>query len=75
MRNFRELDIWKNGIEIVKDVYQLSKLLPKDEQYVLKSQITRAAISIPSNIAEGSSRNSETELRDFLKYQLVQHLN
>jgi four helix bundle protein len=65
VRNFRELEIWKKGIEIVKEVYQASKLLPKDEQYGIRSQITRAAISIPSNIAEGSSRNSEIEFKRF----------
>jgi len=67
VRSFRELEIWKKGIEIVKEVYQASKLLPKDEQYGIRSQITRAAISIPSNIAEGSSRNSEIEFKRFLE--------
>ena len=61
MRNFRNLDIWKQEIEIVKEVYKLSYLLPSNEKIGLKSQITRAAVSIPSNIAEGSSRNSDIE--------------
>lgn len=67
MRNFRTLDIWKNGIEIVKQVYVLSQQLPAEEKFGLRSQITRAAVSIPSNIAEGCSRNSEVEFKRFLE--------
>ena len=57
MRNFRNLEIWKQGIVLVKEVYKLSNKLPTEEKFGLRSQITRAAVSIPSNIAEGSSRN------------------
>lgn len=67
MRDFRKLDIWKNGIELVKQVYQLSDKLPSEEKFGLRSQITRAAVSVPSNIAEGSSRNSEVEFKRFLE--------
>lgn len=67
MRNFRELNIWKQGLEIVKEVYNLSKHLPEQEKFGLISQITRAAISVPSNIAEGCSRNSEIEFKRFLE--------
>ncbi len=67
MRNFRNLDIWKNGIALVKEVYQLSEKFPSEEKFSLKSQITRAAVSIPSNIAEGCSRNSEIEFKRFLE--------
>ena len=67
MRNFRKLDIWKQGIEIVKIVYKLSKKIPSQEKFGLISQITRAAVSIPSNIAEGASRNSEIEFKRFLE--------
>ena len=67
MRDFRKLEIWKNGIEIVKQVYKLSHRLPAEEKFGLKSQITRAAVSVPSNIAEGSSRNSEVEFKRFLE--------
>ena len=67
MRNFRTLEIWKNGIELVKQVYVLSQKLPSEEKFGLRSQITRAAVSIPSNIAEGCSRNSDIEFKRFLE--------
>ena len=67
MRDFKKLEIWKNGIELVKQVYKISYNLPSTEKFGLKSQITRAAVSIPSNIAEGCSRNSEIEFKRFLE--------
>ncbi|WP_139959269.1 four helix bundle protein [Flavicella sediminum] len=70
MRNFRKLDIWRSGIELVKAIYVLAEKLPIQEKYGLRSQITRAAVSIPSNIAEGSSRNSEIEFKRFLEIAL-----
>lgn len=70
MRNFRTLNIWKQGIQLVIEVYKLVDLLPKDERYGLKSQMCRAAVSIPSNIAEGCSRNSEIEFKRFLEISL-----
>ena len=67
MRNFRKLDIWNDGISIVKKVYQLSASLPSEEKFGLRSQICRAAVSIPSNIAEGCSRTSEKDFQRFLE--------
>ncbi len=67
MRNYREFEIWKNGISIVEKIYAISVKLPDDERFGLRSQITRASISIPSNIAEGCSRNSEIEFKRFLE--------
>lgn len=55
--SYKDLDVWKNNRLLVKSVYQLSKLFPKDEQYGLTNQIRRAAVSGPSNIAEGCGRN------------------
>ena len=70
MRNFKKLEIWKKGIHIVKEIYKVSNVLPKEEKFGLRSQITRAAVSVPSNIAEGCSRNSEIEFKRFLKISL-----
>ncbi|MBD0779383.1 four helix bundle protein [Maribacter sp. ANRC-HE7] len=67
MRDFRKLDIWKNGIELVKQIYILYENLPNEEKFGLRAQITRAAVSVPSNIAEGCSRNSEIEFKRFLE--------
>lgn len=67
MRNFRKLEIWIQGIELVKKVYELADKLPSNEKFGLRSQITRAAVSVPSNIAEGCSRNSEIEFKRFLE--------
>lgn len=67
MRNYKNLKIWEQGIELVKQIYVLVEQLPSSEKFGLKSQITRAAVSIPSNIAEGCSRNSEVEFKRFLE--------
>ena len=67
MRNFRELLIWQRAMDIVVRVYELTAFLPKDETYGLKTQLQRAAVSIPSNIAEGCSRNSELDFKRFLE--------
>lgn len=64
--NFRELNIWKDSLQLVKKVYILTSELPKDEKFGLISQINRSSISIPSNIAEGSGRTSEKEFLHFL---------
>ena len=65
-RSFRDLDVWNLSIDFAKDLYQLSKRFPPDELYGLTNQIRRAAVSIPSNIAEGQSRNSPKEFKQFL---------
>jgi len=56
IRNFRDLNVWKKGIEIVKDVYETTNGFPKQELYVLANQMQRCSVSIPSNIAEGFNR-------------------
>jgi four helix bundle protein len=70
MRNFRELIIWNQGIDLAVKAYELTKQLPKEELYGLRSQITRAVISIPANIAEGCSRESERDFKRFLEISL-----
>jgi four helix bundle protein len=70
MHNFRELKVWKMGIEISKMVFQFTRTFPPEEKYSLTSQLTRSAISIPSNIAEGCGRKSEKEFNQFLSISL-----
>jgi len=66
IKNFRDLDVWKKGIEIVKDVYKTVDSFPKQEFYSLVSQMQRCSISIPSNIAEGFNRFHNKEYKQFL---------
>jgi four helix bundle protein len=70
MKDFKKLKIWQKGIDIVAATYLIANVLPKEEKYGLISQLTRAAVSIPSNIAEGSSRKSEHDYKRFLEYAL-----
>ena len=66
MHNFKELKIWQLSRCLVKDIYLLTKKFPDDERFGLTQQIRRAAVSIPSNIAEGSGRNSNNDFSRFL---------
>lgn len=66
MTGYEKLDVWKKSIILVTEVYILVKLLPKEETYALSDQIRRSVVSVPSNIAEGSSRNSKKEFVQFL---------
>lgn len=61
------MKIWQNAMEIVKETYLVASQLPENEKYGLRSQITRAAVSVPSNIAEGSAKTSEKEFRMYLE--------
>jgi four helix bundle protein len=70
MKDHKELDVWKESVDLVVQVYETAKDFPKDEMYGLTSQIRRAAISIPSNISEGAARNSEKEFIQFLHVAL-----
>lgn len=70
MRNFKELKIWQKGFDIAINSYKPVDSFPKTERYSLSQQITRAAVSIPSNIAEGSSRKSEKDYNRFLEISL-----
>lgn len=66
LQSYQELVGWKKGIALVADVYRLTQRFPKEEMYGLTSQIRRAAVSIPSNIAEGQGRLSRGEFKQFL---------
>lgn len=61
--NFKELKIWQQSRLLVREIYQITSKFPPDEDFGLKSQIRRAAISIPSNIAEGSGRGNKEFIR------------
>ncbi len=65
MAGYRELKVWQLGIEISLDVYRLTAQFPNDERYGLTSQMRRAAVSIPSNIAEGHGRKTPKEMIRF----------
>lgn len=80
MKNFKELRIWQKGMDIAVSCFQLTNSFPQAEKYGLVSQINRAGISIPSNVAEGSSRTSEKDYGRFIEislgssYELETHL-
>ena len=63
---FKDLIVWQKSIALAVMIQRAAKLLPKEEQYSLSDQMRRAAISIPSNIAEGQQRNSSKEFKHFL---------
>lgn len=66
VKDFKDLIVWQKAMELTVEIYALAKRLPKEELYALSSQMRRAAISIPSNIAEGQARNSTKEFVQFL---------
>lgn len=66
MRTHKNLDVWKNSMDLVVDVYDALKIFPKEEVYGLGSQIKKSAISVPSNIAEGASGKHDKEFIQFL---------
>ncbi len=81
MANYKKLTVWQYSMQLVKDVYQLTKKYPKEEMFALTSQTRRAAISIPSNIAEGTGRQYKKDTLQFLYisrgslYELETHLS
>ncbi len=66
VEDYKDLFVWKRGMELVQAVYRVARRLPKDEIFALSSQIRRASISIPSNIAEGYGRSSPADYKRFL---------
>jgi four helix bundle protein len=68
--NHKNLDAWNISITLVRKIYKLTEKMPGIERYGLTTQIRRAAVSIPSNIAEGSARDSDKEFIKFLYYAL-----
>lgn len=67
IRSFKDLVVWQRGVELVKEVYKITKQLPKEELFCLTTQLRRAAVSIPSNIAEGKKRKTRVDFLHFLR--------
>jgi four helix bundle protein len=63
---YKDLEVWQSAMELAVQVYRLTAMFPKEERYGLTSQMRRAAVSVPSNIAEGKGRSSDKELIQFL---------
>ena len=66
IRSYRDLIVWQKAVDLCVEAYRLSKKLPKEELYALSDQIRRAAVSVPSNIAEGHARHSRKDFAHFL---------
>lgn len=66
-KSYRDLVVWQKSMDLVAEVYQVTSSFPKNETYLLTSQLRRAAVSVPSNIAEGQGRRSPREFAHFLR--------
>ena len=66
MANYKKLDAWQQSMQLVKEIYLMTKTFPKEELYALTSQTKRAAVSVPCNIAEGIGRNYKKDTIQFL---------
>lgn len=65
MKNYRDLVVWQKGMDLVEEIYKITGFLPNEEKFGLTLQLKRAAVSIPSNIAEGFERNT---IKDYIKF-------
>ena len=70
LKTHKDLDVWNKAMDLVAHIYSISLAFPKEEIYGLVSQMRRAAVSIPSNIAEGSARGHSKEYRQYLMISL-----
>ena len=70
MQDYHKLTVWTKSLDLVKDIYQITTAFPKTESYGLSNQIQRAAVSIPSNIAEGSAKTSNKDFARFLEMSI-----
>ena len=66
MNDYKDLRVWQDSIDLVVNIYKLTKMFPQEELYALTNQIRRAVVSIPSNISEGANRNTDKEFVQFL---------
>ncbi|PZU91157.1 MAG: four helix bundle protein [Chryseobacterium sp.] len=67
MAHFKELIVWQKSIDLVTEIYRITEKFPSNEIYGLTSQLRRAAVSVPSNIAEGNTRRSKADYLQFLR--------
>ena len=70
IKNHKDLEVWKKSMDLVSNIYKITESIPNKELYGLTNQLRRAAVSIPSNIAEGAARNSKKEFIQFLYISL-----
>lgn len=70
MRDFKKLLIWQKGMEVVSAVYKAVEKFPNEEKYGLRSQVTRSAVSIAANIAEGNAKSSDKEKKQYMERSL-----
>ncbi len=70
INNFKELNVWKHSVDLATETYRLSNSFPDAEKFGLKSQVQRAAVSIPSNIAEGCGRTSGPDFQRFISISM-----
>lgn len=68
VRDYKDLVVWQKSMTLVKHIYQITQLFPNEERFGLTSQMRRASVSIPSNIAEGQARSSTGEFLQFISY-------
>jgi four helix bundle protein len=71
MHNYKKLEVWKESVNLVTEIYLLTEKFPDKEKFGLISQINRCAVSLPSNISEGAGRSSKKEFSLFLGYALA----
>jgi four helix bundle protein len=71
MNNYKKLDVWKDAVDLVTEVYKLCQNFPNNEKFGLTSQIKRSAVSIPSNIAEGAGRSTKKDFAKFLHFAIA----
>jgi four helix bundle protein len=68
IRDYKDLQVWQKGMVLAKQIYQMTQAFPSEEKFGIVSQMRRAAVSVPSNIAEGQARNTTGEFVQFLSH-------
>ena len=75
IKSYKDLTVWQKAMDLVVEIYRIVKILPPEERYALSDQMRRAAVSIPSNIAEGNARGSKKDYANFFLLLKDQMLN